>query len=239
MMKVIKFWLSTFCRKLNGNASIDWRTVSIVPVAFLPSAFSIRFLAVSRPPTAADQVFRIDVGELHDHRVLLFAADAAHLAISIETASICLGSSLAIRPPACSCGRLISSTAALRRSCADTIGTFRKWRVPTNRPRRPAPPGVRFRLRSSSTSLSMSRRLVVCRWANRNAQAMRQTWLGHGLNGGPVICGQGQNWHSEKCDSQNGHGNCEAGAVPWRPRGCSGGAQRPLLLSATETAQLE
>ena len=49
MMNVSRFWLSTFCRKPKGRASIDWRTFSSVALAPLPRACSTRLLATSKP----------------------------------------------------------------------------------------------------------------------------------------------------------------------------------------------
>ena len=119
MMNVIRFWLSTVCRKPNGTASIDCRTVvDRAGGVFTKGLFDQRLghVETARP---ADHVLRIDVGELDDDRILLFAADGAELGDLDRDGFHLLRSSLASSCAACSCGRLISSTAALRRSPID------------------------------------------------------------------------------------------------------------------------
>ena len=120
MMNVSRFWLSTFCRKPKGRASIDWRTLSIVAVAFLPSARSTRLLARSSPPVPAP----IDPGEASANSLMAVSCSSVlispSLAISMETASTCLAVSRDMTFPASSSGRLINRIAALRIRGVDT-----------------------------------------------------------------------------------------------------------------------
>ena len=87
-----------------------------MPLAFLPSAFSTRLLATSKPPDPPPIILGSTSANSMITEVCSSPPTLLILAISIETASTCLGSSLAISLPASSCGKLISSTAALRSS---------------------------------------------------------------------------------------------------------------------------
>ena len=94
MMKVSRFWLSTFCRKPNGRASICWRTLSSVWPAFLPIARSTRFLATSRPPLPPPN----ELGLASANSLMTTSCSSPVMlpswAISIDTASTCSGVSL-------------------------------------------------------------------------------------------------------------------------------------------------
>ena len=96
MMKVKRFWLSTFCRNPNGRASIDWRTLSSVTPALLPRAFSTSCLATSRPPARMAMLEGLAPANSWIVASCSSPVTEPSLAISMETASTCLGSSLLI-----------------------------------------------------------------------------------------------------------------------------------------------
>ena len=55
MMNVSRFWLSTFCRKPNGRASIDWRTLSSVAAGPLAQGLLDQASGHVQPARAAGQ----------------------------------------------------------------------------------------------------------------------------------------------------------------------------------------
>ena len=122
MMKVSRFWLSTFCRKPKGKPSIDCRTLSMVAPAALPSACSTRFLATSRPPTLPESELGLALANSWITCACSSAEMASSLAISIETDSICLGVSL----PRSSAALLFRQARQQDGRFADRSGRHRK-----------------------------------------------------------------------------------------------------------------
>ena len=112
MMYVSRFWLSTFRRKPNGIASIDWRMLSSAAAALGAERFLNSDLASSRPPPRPPIAGLASANSLMT-RSCSSAAIVRVRAISIDTCSTCLGSSFDISSPASSSGSVISSTAAL------------------------------------------------------------------------------------------------------------------------------
>ena len=89
MMKVNRFWLSTFCRKPKGKASIDWRTLSSVRCALAQGLFD-QFLGNLQPAGAPGHPRGLAAAKSWIVVFLLLAGDHP-LAISMETASTCFG----------------------------------------------------------------------------------------------------------------------------------------------------
>ena len=116
MMKVKQVLVVDLLQESEGQGLDRLADVVQRGPALLPRAFSTSCLATSRPPARMAMLEGLAPANSWIAASCSSPVTEPSLAISMETASTCLGSSLLINCAACSSGRLMSKMAALRRS---------------------------------------------------------------------------------------------------------------------------